>query len=269
MNKQILVTCFDATGTLFKVKNDVGFNYVKFDQEKVNKSFLKEFSLLSLSSPCYGKSKLEGINNTLGEGGREWWTKLIKTLLSQSLIGDNDKQKLDSIPDKVFDDLYDAFAGSLNTGSMSAHDMWELFPEVPETLQYLKDKGQILSIISNFDERLESILSHLGIIGFFNKDLITTSIDTGYQKPHHEIFKHSFDKLKLVLPNLQKSNVIYVGDSFGKDAKGSYQFGYQPVLLHRNSSKPLKKDINNSQDQLISEKTIIIKDLTEIKKLID
>ena len=63
---------------------------------------------------------------------------------------------------------------------------------------------------------------------------LVTSEEVGHEKPSHLMFQKALDKLEL-----QRNDVIMVGDNFEKDIIGAYDFGIDSIWLnHRN----LKRD---------------------------
>ncbi|KAF2068139.1 hypothetical protein CYY_010535 [Polysphondylium violaceum] len=263
-NKLIKVISFDATNTIFRVRISVGANYdsvlrrygVYVDKELVNKHFIKSFSLHSKQSPCYGNSN-DNINNNTNvkkyASGLDWWSDLIKILIEKS--SNLNRNQIDQIPKQAFHDLYHQYGvkGANQIEGKGRHEFWELYPEVHDTLQYLKDKGYILSMISNFDDRLQDLLKNLNVLHYFNhsnsnnskNNLITTSIDVGAQKPNPKIFDYHLKQLQSIDPSIVSNQVVYIGDSIDKDAKASLEFGFQSCLLDR-ENKLNQSDIPNN-----------------------
>eukprot|EP01132_Coremiostelium_polycephalum_P000912 gene912-1148_t len=231
------------------------------------------FSKHSKESPTFGHDHSPSTLSS-SNSGYIWWRDLIKDLLSKSM----NESTLNSIPENAYKELYHRFGGENynhhrsstlnNTTTTTTHDFWELYPDVVPTLDYLSNNGFILSVISNFDERLKQILKDLDIIKYFKIntskniqhqkqeiELITTSIDTGYSKPNPQIFQSSFDKLLKIDKSIQKSDVVYIGDSIDKDYHGAKSFGFDSILLDR-------KGRNYNIDGITS-----VKELTDVLKL--
>ncbi|EGG20137.1 hypothetical protein DFA_07257 [Cavenderia fasciculata] len=312
------VISLDATGTLFKVRGTTGFHYNKvlnnyglyLKDDIVSKNFLKVFSDLSKEQPCFGHSKEQkdisfsmsriktDNSNVVGTtshhtvGGEKWWFDLIKLVLLKSIDPNDEKASrlVKNLPDQAYMELYKRFEGkSGGVPSMVSghHDCWEVYPEVVETLEELQKRKKYLSVISNFDERIFSILQDLDLIKYFciknqrsklfnnnqnnhqnnnneyyiNKSnnlinssessncnnnnsippnyLITTSLNSGYQKPHWNIFEHGFNQInKEIDPSLTKEEIVYVGDSDQKDYQGATNYGFSALLLDRYGKHP-------------------------------
>ncbi|EGC35265.1 hypothetical protein DICPUDRAFT_79010 [Dictyostelium purpureum] len=301
MNKIKAIT-FDATGTLFKVRGSVGSNYekiftkygIKLNSEKLNKNFLKIFSNLSKEYPSYGYAKLNNDGKFYYDKdgneicGFKWWQHLMKSLVETSSTNLS-KNQIENIPNEAYKELYDCFGTNRNSSKLitkaNEHEFWEVYDEVIPTLDKLKENGIHLSVISNFDERLHTILKSLDLIKYFkltddqinrveqlstlekqhylfpNKryDFITTSIESGYQKPSPQIFDFSYQKLLASLddPSLKKDEIMYVGDSVGKDCVGSFQYGFVPCLINRSNETPSFDKYEKGKDLPLSDLKII------------
>lgn len=99
-----------------------------------------------------------------------------------------------------------------------------VFPEVPETLRILYQKGIPLGVISNADRRLPDQLSILGLRPWFR--WILSSEDLGVSKPDPQIFNIALDRC-----GLPPERVIYVGDYPRVDIEPARRLGIRAFLL--------------------------------------
>ena len=120
--------------------------------------------------------------------------------------------------DQFFDEVYDRFRSS---------EGWVLFPETIEVLTGLKRSGFKLGVISNFDNRIYSVMQSLNILHFL--DTVTLSSETGYCKPDREIFDAAVQAL-----GVPASEVLLVGDSLRDDVEAGMRAGLHAALLDRN-----------------------------------
>lgn len=112
-------------------------------------------------------------------------------------------------------------------GKMKAAEMkLVLFDDVAPALTGLKDKGIILGLISNMDQDITSLMSELGLSAWL--DIIVTSLDAGFTKPHPEIFQEALRQAKV-----QPAEAMYVGDQYQVDVVGADRSGMRGVLLDR------------------------------------
>lgn len=127
------------------------------------------------------------------------------------------------IADALFSDLYREFERA---------EAWRLFDDVLPALEFLNSRGLKLGIISNWDERLRSLLKHLKLAHYFQT--IVISCEVSQCKPSTAIFKQAAQSL-----GVHSGEVLHIGDSVAIDIDGAIAAGFQAVLLSRNeSAKP-------------------------------
>jgi putative hydrolase of the HAD superfamily len=139
--------------------------------------------------------------------------------------------------DRYFDDVYEQFRDSRG---------WKLFPETLDVLKELQRLQYKLGIISNFDSRIYSVLQSLNISSYF--DSITISSQTGFAKPHPEIFKAA-----IRAAGVPANRILFVGDNLTDDVQAGAAAGMHTVLIDRNgrhSGSKSAKSIQNLTDLL-------------------
>lgn len=119
--------------------------------------------------------------------------------------------------DRFFDEVYDRFRNSQG---------WVLFPETAEVLSALKNRGLKLGVISNFDDRVYSVMQSLDILSYF--DSVTISSETGHCKPEPQIFEAAIRAL-----GEPPSEILLVGDSLRDDVEAGMRAGLLAVLIDR------------------------------------
>lgn len=101
-----------------------------------------------------------------------------------------------------------------------------LFADAVETLQYLKDKGYQLHLITNgFEETQHCKLRNCGISSFFVE--VITSEGSNSMKPKKEIFDFALEKARA----LQHQSIM-IGDSIEVDIKGAINAGIDQVYVN-------------------------------------
>jgi HAD superfamily hydrolase (TIGR01549 family) len=110
--------------------------------------------------------------------------------------------------------------------------LYKLYPETPNTLQKIKQKGFKIGLISNTNgqdalKRRRSSMKDQGILQFF--DTIILSSEVGVWKPHKEIFEIALQENGIKKPE----EAMLVGDSPIEDLKGAQNAGLIPVFLDR------------------------------------
>ena len=100
-----------------------------------------------------------------------------------------------------------------------------LFPYAIEILEYLKNKGYALHLITNgFTEVQDIKLKVSGMDKFFKT--VVTSEEAGYKKPDTGIFRYAFEKSGSVP---EKS--IMIGDDYEVDIVGARNAGLNQILF--------------------------------------
>jgi putative hydrolase of the HAD superfamily len=140
-----------------------------------------------------------------------------------ALVDDTFAGLVERLPSETFfPELYERFAHP---------EAWRVFDDVLPALDALAGHGLILGIISNWDERLASLLTKLGLTKYF--DAVTVSCDVGFTKPSPVIFEHAAKKL-----GLAPETILHVGDSQEHDIAGATGAGFQACLLDRKADNP-------------------------------
>lgn len=110
-------------------------------------------------------------------------------------------------------------------------EQWQPFPEVPETLRRVKERGLIQGVVSDWGTDLLPILHAHEITMMM--DFVVASAVMGSSKPHREIFLYALGRA-----DVRAEETIYVGDSYLADVLGSRGAGLHPVLIDREGKAP-------------------------------
>lgn len=114
-----------------------------------------------------------------------------------------------------------------------------LFPKTLETLEYLKQKGYTMHIITNgFKEVQYKKLNNSGLNRFFTRVFVSEEIKT--TKPHREIYEHA-----LKSTNALKRKSIMIGNSWEIDIVGALQFGMDQVMFLNNEQNDIPEQIKS------------------------
>jgi len=101
-----------------------------------------------------------------------------------------------------------------------------LFPGTMELLSYLKDKGYILSVMTNgFKEAQYPKIARSGLGPYFEYLFISEEI--GYNKPDIRIFEFALKKM-----DANPDEVLFVGDSGSFDIEGAAGAGMDQVFFN-------------------------------------
>lgn len=206
---------FDAAGTLIKTSRPVGESYAalarRFGTTVDPAALTERFRVCFSSAPPLAFPGVPAAR--IGSLERQWWKELVERIFTP--FGSFLRFE------EYFSELFDYFSTS---------EAWRLYPEVQETLSALRDRGFILSIVSNFDSRLLRIIDGLGISRWLDSVVISSRV--GFAKPAPEIFRAALD-----LHALRAEEAMHVGDSLDKDAAGAMGVGLTAVLVDRGGTE--------------------------------
>ncbi len=100
-----------------------------------------------------------------------------------------------------------------------------LLPYAREVLEYLQPKYQLHIITNGFSEVQDLKLSSGGIQHFF--PFVFTSAQSGFQKPHKEIFLHA-----LQATNARLEESLMIGDNYETDILGAKNTGMEAIFFN-------------------------------------
>ena len=126
---------------------------------------------------------------------------------------------------------------------------WILKEGVYELLKELYHSKYIISLVSNFDTRLEDILDNLGVKTFFNSIVIS-------QKENLEKPNEAFFKIALKKHGIDTQKTLFLGDSYCLDFFPTKAMGIRAILLDEGCYYPYV----DSHDK--------IKNILELRKIL-
>jgi putative hydrolase of the HAD superfamily len=150
------------------------------------------------------------------EGTRGWWRRFLDRFC-QHLGGPQPTPFAAA-------ELYDRF---------SRGDSWELYPDVEPFFESVESSGLGLAVISNWDDRLPSVLEELGLSERLQE--VVYSSQVGFEKPHPGIFESALAAL-----SAEPAEVLHVGDSRRLDLEGAEAIGMRAALLSREGRADLR-----------------------------
>jgi putative hydrolase of the HAD superfamily len=196
------VVLFDAAETLFTTRGTVGEIY-----GDVARRYGSASSPSEIQAAFIRQFRHSGPLSTINE--KEWWKDVVHRVF--------DDVGMVSNFDRFFDEVYEQFRDARG---------WRLFPETLEVLGKLRQLQYKLGVISNFDSRVYSVMEGLKIRAYF--DSITISSETGYAKPHPEIFKAA-----IRAAGVPGSRILFVGDNLADDVQAGAAAGLHTILIDR------------------------------------
>ena len=105
-------------------------------------------------------------------------------------------------------------------------------PDAADCLAMLKDAGFTIAVCSNWGWDLAADLAGTGLVGWI--DVLVTSAQIGYRKPHPRIYQATLDQA-----GFSAADAVFVGDSLRTDALGPQRAGIRSVLLARDAEEQI------------------------------
>lgn len=193
---------FDAAETLFTTRGSVG---------EIYSSVVREYG----STVPADVIQAAFVRNFRGAGPlttgdqKQWWKDVVHRVFNEVGMVEHF--------DQFFDQVYDRFRDSQG---------WVLYPETLDVLRELKSRGLKLGVISNFDDRIYTVMRSLGILSFFHA--VTISSETGFCKPDRSIFEAAVRSL-----DVPAAEILLIGDSLHDDVEAGKRAGLHAVLIDR------------------------------------
>lgn len=101
----------------------------------------------------------------------------------------------------------------------------ELVPGALSLLQYLKEKGYLLHVLSNgFKEVTYKKIDNSGIHTYF--ETITSADELHLRKPNPKIYQYALDK-----SSAKKQDSMMIGDDWVADVEGALKFGMDAIFF--------------------------------------
>lgn len=163
----------------------------------------ESFKQLEYEAPNFGSGNI---------GWQRWWLTLVSRTFKAA-----DCQASTAKLNVLGHHLIKHFSGNL---------AYELADGSTALLKDIKGRGVVLGALSNTDDRLASILVHLGVRHYF--DFIITSYALGVPKPDPRIFKQALIEAG---GNIRSHEALHIGDDLQRDYLGAQQCGWHSVLV--------------------------------------
>jgi len=201
---------FDAGGTLIYPVDPIGETYAHFAcRHRVKLPVQATTDAFHLAM----KSSSPRAKGTIPSNGddRVWWKQVVRRSLPEQAFADK------ALFDAFFEEVYLHYAKP---------EAWGIYPEVFEVFEALRDRDIDLVVLSNWDNRLHSVLDGSGLGEFFSRRFI--SAELGWEKPDSSIYRHVADVLKV-----QPHSLLSVGDDPRNDVEAPRKAGWQAIQIER------------------------------------
>lgn len=207
---KIRAIVFDVGGTLICPAMPVGETYAAF----ANRHGVKlqaEPTTLAFAAAFKGCSP-RGKDAVPHDGDdRDWWKRVVRRSLPDGVFAD----------EKVFAEFFEAVY--LHYAKPEA---WELYPEVVEVLEALRDHPVDLVVLSNWDARVHPVLDGHGIGERLTHRFVSGEL--GWEKPDPAIYRHVSEVLRI-----PPGSLLSVGDHKANDVDAPKKAGWQALQIER------------------------------------
>ncbi|KAL1895454.1 hypothetical protein Sste5346_005260 [Sporothrix stenoceras] len=245
--KRNLLLCFDAFGTLFRIKQPIERQYgdvarrqfglaTDVSDSQLRTAFRTAFKQQSRAHPNYGRW-------TSGMGATAWWTQVIEETF---------RPFVETVPPGLAPQLLERFASS---------EGYTMDERLPRLMRSLKERQSaygriVVGVITNSDDRVPGILSSFGLRvsplrygkettvspspSTYDIDFHCMSYDAGVEKPDPAIFRAAEELLPRVGGVDADADAdagpahwdkVYVGDEAPRDVTGAHAAGWNAVLV--------------------------------------
>ena len=107
-----------------------------------------------------------------------------------------------------------------------------IFPEIKLQFEEIVAEGKSINILSNTGfikgKSLRKLITHYELSDFISFQIYSDEV--GFSKPNKEIFQLVFDQVQKS-KNIQKNEVLHIGDNSIADYNGAINFGFEAHLL--------------------------------------
>jgi putative hydrolase of the HAD superfamily len=148
----------------------------------------------------------------------------------------SDRERLDDLRDRCAQAMTEALELPGLDRSTARRVMLESlefrpYPDALDALRRLREQGETVLIVSNWDCSLRDWLDPTGLTELV--DGVVTSADAGAAKPDAAVFRRALE-----LAGAQPESVVHVGDSIENDVEGARAVGIRGVLVLRDGEPP-------------------------------
>ena len=146
-------------------------------------------------------------------GERGYWKGVLKGTVAE--LGGGEP------PAGAAEELFERFAQA---------DTWRVYPEVPEILEGLAQRGIPMGVISNWDSRLPRLLRELDLRRHFGPIVVSSLEDC--EKPDRRIFLVAARRA-----GVRPEEVLHVGDRDVEDLEGARRAGFRALKVERHNGE--------------------------------
>lgn len=192
----------------------------ELDWELVNEQNLAsllaylDFVSIKVDKESFGKAFLQIRQENFQKADAELREYTAEESLSKILA----QVGITNVPQRILEQAVDAFFAP-------EENLYPVFPDVPEVLTELKNRGYKMALVSNATSGrlIRKAAEDRGLTNYF--ETIIVSAEVGYRKPHPKIYQLALDHLQV-----KPEEAVMVGDMLEIDILGAQQLGMKTIL---------------------------------------
>ena len=105
-------------------------------------------------------------------------------------------------------------------------------PGVVETLRTLRERGQLVGLITVCTQDVETLWEDSELAGLFDAEIFSSRV--GFSKPDPRIYLACCEAL-----GVEPHEAVFVGDGANDELDGARRVGMEAILIHREGEAPL------------------------------
>jgi putative hydrolase of the HAD superfamily len=277
--KAVRAISLDATGTIYRFRHKIGDIYSRkaelcgltpISPPIMDRAFITSYKKIMKEYPVYG------YHHNLSE--REWWRRVVSHTFESVYLDQGLNQYSADDFEQCFRLIYqhygsslaydvypDAISFILRFQTLPLHDHDSVSPlsiHHNHTMNSASNNSEnslnnlrkvsvtthnvILGISTNSPHRtIESTLPSLGLHNNFK--FFVSCKDTGVMKPDIGMFDKVFESVRYFIPDIQRDEILHIGDDIKADYCGAKAAGFQALFLRRDLTD-LNKISENMRD---------------------
>ncbi|MEP3480039.1 MAG: HAD-IA family hydrolase [Fuerstiella sp.] len=207
----IQAVVFDAVGTLIYPSPGVSVAYRSYILQHCGFEANPDSVAHAVSTAMTSRSTEDHLT-TSEEQEYDFWLQVVRKVCEFSEHPVSEQQI-----SECFNDLFQHFARPEN---------WKLFPEVSETVSFLRGLKLPIALASNFDKRLHSVCDGLEPLSGCPVRVVSSEI--GFRKPSSDFYQAVCQQLQL-----PAEQILMVGDDLTNDIIGATSCGLKAAWVNR------------------------------------
>ncbi|KIO32274.1 hypothetical protein M407DRAFT_112220 [Tulasnella calospora MUT 4182] len=125
---------------------------------------------------------------------------------------------------------------------------YELYQDVIETFEALKEAGVHIGLVSNTDGSMRDVLADLGVLPYFDASVVLSE-EEKVEKPSPVLWEVACRRAGIERPSSASGepvSILHVGDELDADYFGALNAGLDAILLRRPGAKVVGRQVSEN-----------------------